>query len=119
VDLVPVKLFEFVNLPTVALAEGQIFSVPLKYLANESLTYEGLADVAGYQGRKVHAEVTPWTETSEQGSGYLPEVQGEVSYVIDTMGKLIQGKGNLSYKIVIPGVGHQAASSTIELTLRR
>ncbi len=119
VDLVPVKLFEFVNLPTVALAEGQFFSVPLKYLGNEKLTYEGQGDVAGYQGSKVHAEVSPWTEDSDSAEGYIPEVQGDVYYVIDPIGKLIQGKANLSYRIEIPNVGFQTAKAKIELTLRR
>ncbi len=119
VDLVPVKLFAFVNLPTVALAEGQFFSVPLKYLGNEKLSYQGEADVAGYHGARVQAEVTPWTEGSEEAGGYLPEVTGNVSYVIDTLGKLVQGKANLAYNIEIPGVGFQTATCKIDLTMRK
>ena len=120
VDMVPVKLFELINLPTVALAEGQFFSIPLKYLGHEKLTYQGQADVAGHSGSKMVAEVTPWTETSDGTDGGLqPALSGNISYVIDSSGKLIQGKANLSYEIIVPGVGPQKANTKIVMTLKR
>jgi hypothetical protein len=118
-DLTPRKLFELLTLPTVPLAEGQSFSVPVKYLATCKMTYAGQGDDAGYQGALVNTEVKPWTEPSDGASGIQPSVGGNLTYLIDSTGKLARAHGKLHTEILIPGIGPQTAETRLELSLRK
>lgn len=119
IDLTPRKLFEFLTLPTVPLADGQTFSVPIKYLGQEKLTYRGKADEAGYDGNLVELDITPWTESTTSATGMQPVINGSFSYLIDTTGKLIRARGTLHDQIVVPDIGPQTADTKMELLIRK
>jgi len=119
IDLTPRKLFEILTMPTVPLAEGETFSIPVKYLGQEKLVYQGQADEVGFQGSQVQVELTPWTEPADGLGGLQPLVNGNISYLIDTTGKLAKARGRLHTEIMVPGIGPQIAETRLEITLRK
>ncbi|MFM7201831.1 MAG: hypothetical protein ACKO6N_13665 [Myxococcota bacterium] len=120
IDLTPRKLFELLLLPTLPLSEGQTFSSSVKNLAAQKLLFKGQVEDGGRMGNAVTIDITPWTEgTSDELNGLLPVVNGQLSYMIDTMGKLVYAKGNLKSEILIPEVGAQVGESRIELVLKK
>lgn len=120
VDLTPRKIFDLLLLPTIALSEGQTFSSSVKYLANQKLTFRGQTDDGGYQGSLVELEVTPFTDKPDAGAtGIQPSVTGNLSYMIDSLSKMIRAHGTLKSEIVVPEIGAQLGTSRMELVIRK
>jgi len=119
VDLTPRKLMDLLLLPTVPLAAGQTFSTPIAHVCNETLTYDGKADDAGFRGNQVRIDVAPWTDIDNSLSGYQPELSGSLTYLVEPSGKLVRAKGDLVTEILIPGVGTQIIQSKLDLILRK
>ena len=119
IDLTPHKLFSLMQMPTVPLAKGQTFSIPIKYLGQEQLTYQGKGSEGGFQGDKAEISIAAWNDEASGSKALQPELTGTIHVLIDSFGRLAFAHGETTTHVLIPGIGVQKLETTMDLKLKK